>query len=1058
MAAETEGAAAGAANVDAIYPLTSVQAGILFHGLYAPESPLYFQQYSALLEGPLDVDAFAEAWRRVAARHDALRSLMVWEGRERPLQIVRHTVTPEWRHEDWRGAGVGEQEERLAEFLESDRARGFQLDVAPLMRFALLRLADTMHRFVWSHHHIVLDGWSLGIVLDEVFEVYAGLAAGRNPELTAPAEYRSYVQWLQHRNAREAATEHWGALLAGFDTPTGVLAEIAPQASPWAERHAETVVTLDAATHRALQNFARENGLTPNTVVRGAWALVLSRYSGADDVVFGATVSGRPPELPGALQMVGLFINTLPVRTRIDPAATLVDWLVGIQDQQMAGGPFEATPLPDVQRWSGVDQGTPLFQTLLVFENVPAPETTAAGLRTRDVRYLQRSNYPLAILAMPGEELELIFLYDRDRYVADVIGRMAGQLVHVLAELASGRHALVGDVPLFPPDELDEVVRRWNGTPQPYPQGETVDELISAVAGEHGHRTAVVDHAGSVSYRELIERAEVLAARLRAGGARPGTRVAIALERGGAMVVAILGVLRTGAAYVPVDPRFPAARLQWILSDTEAVAVVVAEPAAAQQMRDLAPGLSIVAVAAEDASGAKGAAAPSGAVERSSEDLAYVMYTSGSTGRPKGVAVTHRNLVSSTWARRDAYPDRVDSFLLLSPFFFDSSVAGIFATLTDGGTIVLPEPDMEKDVVHLASLVADHRVTHTLALPTLYELLLENAPAGALDSLRLVMVAGEPCPPSLPALHEERVPNARLVNEYGPTEATVWCTMHPLGKGVAAAGPRVPIGKPIANSEVFVLDTRGRPAPVGVPGELHVAGDGVARGYLNDETLTADRFVERSMPVAGWRRMYRTGDVARFLPDGSLDLIGRLDDQVKVRGQRIELGEIESVLRKHPLVGEAVVKLDPQAPPARTRVVAFVEPAIDEQGLVGYLTDRLPAAMIPASIVTMGQLPRGPTGKIDRLGLEDFAPAPGGAAVAPHDDVERTLAEIWAGVLGVATVGVHDNFFDLGGDSILSIRIIARAHQAGIAIRPRQLFDHPTVAGLAAVVRDASAS
>ena len=1049
------------ANIEAIYPLTPVQEGILFHTLYAPGSPLYFQQYSVLLEGTLDEGRYREAWQLVIDRHETLRSLLTWEGRERPLQIVRNHVEPQWRIEDWREEPVERHAERLAAFLTADRKQGFALDVAPLMRFALMRIGDDAHRFVWSHHHVVVDGWSMGIILDEVFYCYEALMAGAAPDLAPPAPYRDYVRWL-HEHDPAIGEDHWRRLLAGFTTATRLRVETPGVASPWAERHDEEIVRLSASATRRLTSFGRTNGLTLNTIFRGAWALVLNRYSGEDDVVFGATVSGRPPELDGAMDMVGLFINTLPVRAHIEPAVPIVDWLRRLQLEQIDAAAFESTPLVDVQRWSDVPKGEPIFQTLLVFENVPHPSSQAGVLASSDIRYLQRSNYPLAVLVMPGDELEMILLYDADRYQAGVIRRMARQLVRTLEAISEDPIRPTGEVPFFPPDELAQIVLDWNRTEADYPASETVHSLVLSAAERSPDRPAVIGEGATLTYADLVARARVLAGRLRRLGVGPDARVGVAGERSAGTVVAILGVLLAGGAYVPLDPRQPPVRSQYLVSDTSAVAVVVG--------RDVDLGDVAAAVVTVDVGGGLIDASPDDerviASGSGPDDLAYVLFTSGSTGRPKGVAVTHRNLVNSTHARLHAYGGPVTSFLLLSPFHFDSSVAGLFSSLTAGGTLVLPGPDMEKDVRHLADLIAAHQITHTLALPSLYGLLLDHADPGDLRSLELVMVAGEACPPELVERHSALLPLAHLVNEYGPTEATVWCTVHHAaeparGPSPGELGVRVPIGKPIANTQAYILDSLLRPVPIGVPGELHIAGLGLARGYLDHPELTAERFVYHDVAGQGSVRLYRTGDIARFLPDGSIDLLGRIDHQVKIRGQRIELSEIEMVLREHPEVGDAVAVALPRAgneggsTSASTVLVAYVESAADGALLRQFLAERVPDVMVPRVVVALEVLPRGSTGKVDRAALPD----PGhielegdGESVAPTSDVERRLAEIWAAVLGLESVGATDNFFDLGGDSILSIRIIARAHEAGLAITPRQFFEFPTIAELASKI------
>ena len=1041
-------------NIEAIYPITPVQDGILFHTVYAPESPLYFQQYACVIHGELDVSVFRRSWQHVIDRHAVLRSLLTWEGRDQPLQIVRSRVEAEWHEEDWRSHSRAEQELALASFLESDRRRGFQLDVAPLMRLALFRTRDDAHQFVWSHHHIIIDGWSIGLILDEVFRSYEVLLGGDEPDLPDRLPYREFVQWLKAQTGAEAE-DYWRAALAGFESATPLPTKASTAERRWAERHAEEIVRVAPDTTQRIVDFARSEGLTLNTVLRGAWGLLLSRYANQDDVVFGTTLSGRPPDLDGSLEMIGLFINTLPVRVDVAPGQRVQDWLRGLQQQQIEAIAFESTPLVDVQGWSAVPGGEPLFETLLVFENVPNPTLTSGRLRTSEVRYHQRSNYPLAILVMPGEELELIFLYDTDRFEPSIIGRMAGQLVHLLETMTANPTAPLGEISIFPDEELHEIVHAWNATTAEYPDRNTIHELIGRAAARTPEATAVVGSGIALTYAQLEARAEAVADRLSQLGVRANDRIAVSVERSPATIVAILGVLRAGGAYVPLDPGLPPGRLEVLLEDTSAKAVVF----------DARPqGIGATPVVELESGGAlrHPPSSPSRGLPEAAtaDDLAYVIHTSGSTGRPKGVAVTHRNLVSSNHARLQAYGDAVPTFLLLSPVIFDSSVAGIFSTLTQGGTLVLPAPRMEQDVHHLAELISAHDVTHTLALPTLYGLLLELVDPTQLSSLELVMVAGEPCPPELVRLHHARLPGTRLANEYGPTEATVWCTVHHT-EPPAENGPtlRIPIGRPIANTQAYILDQADRPVPVGVPGELYIGGAGLAQGYLGQPDLTAEAFPTRRIADLPPTRLYRTGDIASFGNDGTIDLLGRADHQVKIRGQRIELGEIEMVLRRHDAVRDAVVVVRDDGPGSAS-LAAYVEPTdtLSANELRTYVAGLMPDVMVPTVIIQLDHLPKGPTGKVDRGALPDPAatePIVGAEAVPPTGATQERLAEIWREVLGLETVGATDNFFELGGDSILSIRVIARAHRAGLTISPKQFFGAPTIAGLAEVAAEA---
>jgi amino acid adenylation domain-containing protein len=1032
-------------NIEAIYPVTPTQDGMLFHVLYGEGAPLYLQQYTCLIEGRLDAAAFARAWHHVVARHAALRTLITWKGRDRPLQVVLREVEVPWEHQDWRAVPASEQEAALETWLEEDRRRGVDLDAAPLLRFALLSMADDAHRFVFTHHHVILDGWSLGIVLREAFTLYQDFVAGRPASLDAPVPIREFVRWLQERD-HTGAQAFWQGRLAGFDEPTEL--PIADErADRWASRQRSIVTTFGEQATATISEALRGRGLTLSTLLRGAWSLVLGRYTRSDDVVFGATVAGRPAELDGALDMVGLFINSVPVRVRIPDAGAVATWLETLQRDQIATSPHEATPLRDVQAWSGVDGGSPLFDTLLVLENVPA-DLPSGSLGVSEVRYLQSSNYPVAILVMPGKNLEIVLLYDEDRFERDIVERIGRQLFHTVVELASALDGDLSDIDVMSDDEQHEIVNEWNDTDRPFPADRTIHGLVFDVAAAHPERTAVAGAETTLSYRELETRAQRIARRLADAGVGPGDRVAVVLERCPGFVVAAVGVLASGAAYVPIDPGLPAERIGFMLEDTSAAAILTGHGHATRPSvltLEVDPASGVLRDPHEDL-GARTSADPVTA-----DDDAYVLYTSGSTGRPKGVVVTHRNLVASTTARLDVYDGPVGTFLLLSPFIFDSSVAGLFSTLTQGGTLVLPEPRMEQDVRHLAGLIDRHRVTHTLMLPVLYGLLLDAADAEALRSLDTVMVAGEACPPSLVATHHRVLPGVRLVNEYGPTEATVWCTFHVIPPPSVDDPARVPIGRPIPNARVHVLDPSGRVVPVGVPGELHVGGAGVARGYLNRPELTAAAFVERDVARRGVTRLYRTGDLARYRADGTIDLLGRMDHQVKVRGQRIELGEIESAMRDiEEIRNAAVIVRDGDA--GRATLAAFVEPLVDAGRILQRLREQLPAAMVPATVVAMDRLPRGPTGKIDRLGLEkiEVAAAAPTEYVPPRTETEERLAEIWATVLGVDRVGATDDFFALGGDSIASIRIIARAHALGLEITPRQFFAAPTVAALAA--------
>lgn len=1018
-----------ASQIEAILPLSAAQEGILYHTLYAGESSLYIQQYVVDVVGDLDVAGFQEAWARVVSRHQALRSLIAWDEREQPLQIVRPSVRLPWTIEDWSGE---DHLARLDAFLEADRRTGFDLEQAPLFRFGLFQTGPDHHVFVWTHHHIVLDGWSLGIAVEEV------LASMRGVELSPAPALRAFSSWLTSRDWTDAQ-RYWKDRLRGIEPGPWLTIE-RPVASPWASRQHryEHVISPDLTGRIAA--FARTLSITTSAIYRAAWAFLLHRYSGRSQVLFGAAVAGRPPELMGSLEMVGMFVNTVPVPVEIHPDETAASWLQRVASEAVADSAHEAAPLPSIQAWTGVAPDQTLFHSILVMENLAQAEGDG-GVTLRNAQYRQESNYPLSILVMPGPQTELVMLFDPDRYSRGDIARLADQLEAVLRALVDGPSARLSDLRVAASD------------------AETVGSETSAALDDTAvldrirywieHRPdAIAVHSSdaTMTYRELGERSRDVAAVLSAGGVRAGDRILMAVPRSHAAIVAMLGVLEAGAVYVPVDPASPPDRRALLGDETEATAVI-----AGTGSDWTVPLVPIGSDGRVENSGHFRAKPRGTASSEGPEDWAYVMFTSGSTGKPKAVAVTHSNLAASTSARDEVYGSEPPSFMVVSPFHFDSSVAGIYWTLCNGGRLVLPADGDEHDVAVLADTIESLKVTHTLMLPTLYGLILEHADTSALTSLEAVIVAGEACSPGLVASHHAAIGETHLYNEYGPTEATVWCTVALLDEKV---GDEISIGSPIPGTTIAILDEALRPTPTGAVGEICVAGPGVAVGYINDAALTAERFVHVELDGVT-RRMYRTGDLGRRRDDDSLLLRGRRDHQVKVRGQRIELGEIEAVARASDHVSEAV------AVPVRNHdgrisgIALVAEPVSDTEALAAHLRRRLSRAMIPRSVETVERLPRGRTGKIDRAAVEAVAgdvTSAAGTRRQPSSPTEVVLSEIWADVLGLDEIGVDDNFFDLGGDSLVSIRIIARAHQSGLTISPREFFDHPTVAELAAVI------
>ncbi|HEX8694772.1 MAG TPA: amino acid adenylation domain-containing protein, partial [Longimicrobium sp.] len=1044
-----------AADAEDAYPLSPLQEGMLFHTLYEPGSGVYVGQLRFELRGELDVEAFRRAWRGVLGRHAALRTSYLWEDGGQPLQVVRREVEPPLQEEDWRGMDPAAREERLAAYLEKNRARGFDPGRAPLLRLALFRTEDDAWRLVWSFHQMVLDGWSLPLVFRDVMALYQAHAAGREPALPPPVPYRRYADWLGRQDL-ERAERWWRRELAGFTAPTSLAVETAA-GPPGRYRRAERL--LDEERTAALQAFAGRHGLTVNTLVQGAWALLVSRYGGESDVVFGTTVSGRPAELPDVEEIVGMFINTLPLRAKVEERRPAVEWLRELQARQVEMREYEYTPLAQVQRWSEVPAGTPLFDSIVVFNNYPPLGPGDDGeqrLRVAVEGEVEQASRLLILSVIAGRELALRVEFDGGRVAEDAAERLCGHVETLLLGLAARPDARLADIELLDEAERRRVVQEWNATERPSPRGRCVHELFERQVARTRGAPAVVYDGGVLTYRELNARANRLARYLRRLGVGTEVVVAICLERSPELIVAMLAVLKAGGAFLPLDPAYPRERLLDLLEDSGA-RVLLTDTALHERLEGAAPRRTAVVCLDEkrESIARRPAWNPHG--RAGARNLAYVIYTSGSTGRPKGVGVEHGSVsgyaVEMARLLELGEGERVLQFA--SPGF-DVVIEEVFPALVSGAAVVVSNAEL-LEPAELARVVDETSVS-VMELPTAYwhewvRTLSEDGlrpPA----TLRRVLMGGERVLPE--RLRAWRETGCELVHVFGLTETTVTTSIHRLGAGEDAGGGELPIGRPIANQRVYVLDAGLRPVPVGVPGEMYIGGEGVARGYLGRRALTAQRFVPDPFSAARGARLYRTGDRVRWRADGALEFLGRADEQVKVRGYRIEPGEIESALGEHPAVGDAVVVAREDAP-GQKRLVAYVvardgtrpEPA----ALRAHLSGRLPEYMVPGAIVVMDRLPLTPNGKVDRRALPapEHDPSREDLYVAPRTQAEEALAEVWREVLGAPRVGVHDDFFGLGGDSILSIQIVARARRAGLKITPRQLFEHPTVAELAAV-------
>jgi amino acid adenylation domain-containing protein/non-ribosomal peptide synthase protein (TIGR01720 family) len=1007
-----------------ILPLTPLQQGLLFHANTAQPSDdhLYAIQLEFGFAGALDARRLRDAVQTVVTRHPNLVARFSQRFDE-PVQIIPADPTMAWRTVDLGAAaaldGSADQDEQIKRLCTNERAAVYDLADQPALRVALIRTADDRHRLVMTVHHIVLDGWSLPTLLGEIFASFGG------HRLPATVPYRAFVSWLADRDL-DAARAAWSEVLAGFDVPTLVGP---PHRSRLGARGVRSF-GVSAATTRGLTELARSSHTTLNIVLQAAWAQLLGWVTGHNDVAFGTTVSGRPAELPGAESIVGLLINTVPVRANLTAETTTADLIDRLQGASNDTLEHQHLGLSEIHRVTGHEK---LFDTLFGYENYPVDTAALSGdheLAMTDASVREYNHYPLTVQAQPGQELGLRVEYDTDVFDQASIEALVERLQQVLVAMIADPTRRLSSVDLLDEPEharLDEFGNRALLS-RPAAMAVSIPALFATQVAAGPEAVAINWDGLSMTYREVDEAANRLAHLLASQGAGPGQSVALLFSRSAEAIVSILAVLKTGAAYLPIDPTAPLARIKFMLEDAAPIAAITTA-----SMRSRLDGCELTIIDIEEAPvdsyPSTGLPAPA------ADGIAYIIYTSGTTGVPKGVAVTHRN-ATQLIASLDAGLPATGVWTQSHSYAFDVSVWEIFGALLRGGRLVVVPESVARSVEDFHTLLVTEEVSVFTQTPSAVAML---SPEG-LESVALVTV-GEACPPEVV---DRWAPGRVMVNAYGPTETTM-CVA--ISAPLAPESGTPPIGSPVTGAALFVLDGWLRPVPVGAVGELYVAGDGVASGYVGRSDLTASRFV--ACPFGGpGERMYRTGDLVCWGADGQLRYLGRADEQVKIRGYRIELGEVQAALARLDGVRQAVV-IAREDRPGALRLVGYVAGTADPVELRAQLADRLPAHMVPAATVLLDTLPLTPNGKLDTRAL----PAPeyiGAGYCAPTNAVEETLADTYAAVLGLELVGIDDSFFDLGGDSLSAMRLIATINTnlaAGLSVR--SLFEAPTVRSLA---------
>jgi amino acid adenylation domain-containing protein len=1094
-------------TVQDIYPLSPTQRGLLFHSLYGQfygqpdaqqpdaqqpdliahsQTGAYIVQVSYRLLGKLNRMAFEQAWQQLVARHTILRTAFVWDKLDLPVQVVGQQAILPIYWQDWQPLSPAQQQQKSEALLVDDRAQGFNLSSAPLMRIHAIQLSANCYQIIWTHHHILLDGWSLPLLLKEWITLYQVASGPSNSQSNSQSDlvqsrlgpaypYRDYIAWLQQQDLA-SAKQFWREQLSGFTAPTalGIDSAEGDQAAAVASFKAQSY-QLPSELTQQLKAFAQQHRLTLSSLVQGAWSKILSVYSGEQDVLYGLACAGRPESLPAAEQRVGLFINTLPMRIAVSPDSQIVPWLQQIQQQQLAQQPYEYTPLVDIQAVSDLPRRSPLFESVIVFENYPLE--SASGIEELDlqaVAVIEQTHYPLTLFAaMTADGLTLKALYNVQRLSQAAIDRLFTHFHTVLAAMVTAGERPLKHINILSAAEqqfLADSESPRSGAPAVLP---SVQAVIAQQAAQTPHATAIIFAGETLSYSQINRLANQLSHYLRQQGVPSGALIGLCVERSVEMVISLLAILKAGCAYVPLDPSYPPARLQyaikdagidWIIGQNETLHGLELGTAA-HLLREIN-----LSQAREEIS--KQPTSEPDVAATTGEDLAYLIYTSGSTGQPKGVPIRHKslsNLLQAMGTRLQIKPG--DTLMSVTTLAFDIAALELFLPLISGARLLLTSDETARNSHQLMAYLDSYGVDLMQATPATWRLLLNSGWAG--QSNLKILCGGE----ALDIALAQRLLNCgeEVWNLYGPTETTIWSAALALSPTMLSSGS-VPIGHPIDNTQFYILNQQQQQVPVGVAGELYIGGVGLSPGYWQQARLTAERFVA----VDGLGLLYRTGDRVRYREDGTLDYLGRLDYQAKLRGYRIELGEIEAAIVACDSVDQAVVVIQGEQPDNQ-RLAAYmtltrgagngvaagqaVEKATEqtvekilEKAVRSHLTSRLPHYMIPTAYQVLSAFPLTPNGKIDRSAL----PAITRPAITPSNQpktaIETALSEIWQSVLAlesaesaVESVGIHDNFFEIGGHSLLLVNAQSQIRQRlGVELSMVDLFRYPTLSTLAA--------
>lgn len=1078
-------------RIEAIYPLTPMQEGMLFQSILSPGSGAYVELLTCRIQGSFSPEAFIRAWQTVINRHDIFRTSFVWRSIKQPMQAVHSSVTLPYALLDWSSLSEQEQSKALDEYIRSIRAEGFRLNRAPLLRITVARLSENSWQFIWAHHHLLLDGWSQSLLLKEVFSCYESEFSGKYSDMPEVMHFGDFIQWLRKQD-KTRARSYWQGTLSPDLMSASARIPFSSSSTSDSAGTAESVFYIPDGLTEDIYEFSKRNKITLNTLITAAWALLVSFYANSSTVVFGVTVSGRPAALPGVGSIIGLFINTLPLLSRIRYDLSALKYLKDLQDQMLEMREYEYTSLTDIHEWCDIRQNKSLFESIVVFENYPfeaAHDRYTGSVEISGIKNYSTTNYPLLLISAPQHPLPLRIMYDCSKYDTRIIDTIAENLIQILQFFVGDASRALCNMSILSGGQLrlleDISLRRLSGS---VPARQCIHSVFEQAAAAFSGRPALVSDGSVLSYRELNARANRLSHYLIKKGLGPEHLAGICMKRSPELVVAILAVLKTGGAYLPLDTRFPAERINYIIRDS-GLGILITDSSTLGSVRLKELPENVIVISQDEIQQELLSESPENtAADCLTENLAYVIYTSGSTGRPKGTLIEHTgifNLVEN--AVRSWHIDHHSRILQFASVSFDVSVFEIFTALCSGASLALPSEEDMASTQSVTEFIRRHGVTFFMLSPSLLSILENND----LPELRVAGTAGEACywPTAL-----KWSKGHAFTNAYGPTEITVLSCWYNIEADTVPsqalldeaadcfAGPplqnkSMPIGRVIENAAMYILNSSLQPVPPRTEGEICISGVGLARGYLGRPDLTAEKFMPDCFSGVPGSRLYRTGDLGRILEDGTIEYLGRIDDQVKIRGFRIEPGEVQAAILRHPMVNEALVSAytapDPGGSLSETRLVAYVvkrkeisgisENASDSRKLTEFLKESLPSYMLPSEFIFLEAFPLNASNKIDRKRL----PQPSGGRNAqmnsslrmPADYSAELLWTIWRDVLGRDKISIDDNFFELGGHSLKAMQAVSRIRETfGVELPLRELFNFPTISQLAPVIMKLSSS